>query len=245
VFTYDDRIIAEFPTIRAGVVHATGLANRPSPQKLLDEYVAEQSAVVARLDGTPIAELPSVAAWRRTFTRFGTKPTQYRNAAEALLRRLTKQGDIPSISTLVDIGNLVSIRYAMPVAVVDLAGIDGEITVRFAEGSERFTDLGSTDPVPPEPGEVVFVDRSGVVAARRWCWRQSAQSGTSPTTVEVLVVVEGHHQAAADDVEAAAADVVDLIAAHQPGSDATMRLLAPEHPTSAPSADSGERGPPR
>jgi DNA/RNA-binding domain of Phe-tRNA-synthetase-like protein len=243
VFTYDDRITTEFPTIRAGVVHATGLANRPSSQQLLDEYRAEQSAVSARLEGIPIAELPSVAAWRRTFTRFGTKPTQYRNAAEALLRRLTKQGDIPSISTLVDIGNLISIRYAMPVAVVDLAGIDGGITVRFADGGESFTDLGSTDPVPPDPGEVVFVDGSDVVAARRWCWRQSAQSGTGPTTTEALVIVEGHHEAAAAEVEAAGADLVGLITAHQPDSKATVRLLSPEHPTNAPSADSGERRP--
>jgi DNA/RNA-binding domain of Phe-tRNA-synthetase-like protein len=46
------------------------------------------------------------------FTRFGAKPTQYRCAAEALLRRLAKHGDISPINTLVDIGNLVSIRYA-------------------------------------------------------------------------------------------------------------------------------------
>ncbi|HEU4832604.1 MAG TPA: phenylalanine--tRNA ligase beta subunit-related protein [Actinomycetota bacterium] len=45
-----------------------------------------------------------------------------------------KQGDIPSISTLVDIGNLVSIRYAVPVAVFDRAGVAGSITVRFATG---------------------------------------------------------------------------------------------------------------
>ena len=79
MFIYDDRITDEFPTIRAGVVHATGLANRPSSRQLLDEYRAEQAAVLARLEGNSIAELPSVAAWRRTFTRFGTKPTQFRN----------------------------------------------------------------------------------------------------------------------------------------------------------------------
>ena len=237
VFTYDDRIVDEFPTIRAAVVHATGLVNPPSSRSLLDEYRAEQVAVLARLDGTAIAELPSVAAWRRTFTRFGTKPTQYRNAAEALLRRLVKQGDIPSISTLVDIGNLISIRYAMPVAVIDGAGTDGGITVRFAEGGERFTDLGSTDPVTPDPGEVVFVDRRGAVAARRWCWRQSAQSGTGPTTTDALVVVEGHHETAAAEVEAAGADLAGLLAAHQPGSGATVRLLSPEHPTTAPNSE--------
>jgi DNA/RNA-binding domain of Phe-tRNA-synthetase-like protein len=241
VFTYDDRIIDEFPTIRAAAVHATGLGNPPSSQRLLDAYRAEQAAVSARLGDGPIAELPSVAAWRRTFSRFGTKPTQYRNAAEALLRRLMKQGDIPSIGTLVDIGNLASIRYAMPVAVIDLAGIDGGITVRFADGHERFTDLGSTDPVPPDPGEVVFVDGSGAVAARRWCWRQSAQSGTGPTTTEALVVVEGHHEAAADEVEAAGADLLELLAAHQPDSSATVRLLSPEHPTTGPSSEPADR----
>ena len=43
---------------------------------------------------------------------FGVDPTQYRSAAEALLRRLSKSGEIPSINALVDLGNLVSIRYA-------------------------------------------------------------------------------------------------------------------------------------
>jgi len=218
VFAYDERITTDFPTIRAAVVHATGLVNGESPPALLEEYRAEQAAVAARMDGTAIADQPSIAAWRRAFSRFGAKPTQYRNAAEALLRRLTKQGDIPSINTLVDIGNLVSIRHGMPVAVIDLAGIDGDITVRYAKGDEPFTDLGATEPVVPEPGEVVFVDRSGVAAARRWCWRQSAQSATGPTTVEALIVVEGHHESAGADVEKAGADLVALVAAHQPGS---------------------------
>ena len=89
----------------------------------------------------------------------------------ALLRRLTKQGSIPSINTLVDVGNLVSIRHALPVAVFDLASIAGGLTVRFAAGDESFTDLGSGSVESPEPGEVIFIDSAGHVAARRWCWR--------------------------------------------------------------------------
>ena len=49
--------------------------------------------------------------------------------ALALLRRLTKKGDIPSINAVVDICNLVSIRYALPVAAFDLAAITGGVTV--------------------------------------------------------------------------------------------------------------------
>jgi DNA/RNA-binding domain of Phe-tRNA-synthetase-like protein/ribosomal protein S18 acetylase RimI-like enzyme len=226
VFAYDRDLAERYPGIRAGLVHATGLANGPSSPALLDEYRAEQQAAAGRLSATALADLPSIVAWRRAFTAFGAKPTQYRNAAEALLRRLDKHGDIPSISTLVDLGNLVSIRYAMPVAVFDRAAVAGSITVRFARGDEPFTDLGSTDVSHPEPGEVVFVDEDDVVCARRWCWRQSAQSATSTSTTEALIVVEGQHDIATQDVEAAVGDLLALLGAHQPDSRASTRLLS-------------------
>ena len=225
MFVYDRDVAERYPGIRAGLVHAAGLANGPSSPELLQEYRAEQRAAAERLSPTALADLSSIVAWRRAFAAFGAKPTQYRSAAEALLRRLAKHGDIPSINCLVDLGNLVSIRYALPVAVVDLAGIDGGITVRFATGAERFTDLGSAEPVAPEPGEVVFVDRAGVACARRWCWRQSAQSATGPATTETLIVVEGQHEAAAQDVEAAVGDLA-VLGAHQRGSRTSSRLLS-------------------
>jgi DNA/RNA-binding domain of Phe-tRNA-synthetase-like protein len=230
MFAYDEAVAQEFPTIRAGVIHATGLTNGPSSPALLEEYRAEQQAASERLATIAIAELTSIGAWRRVFTRFGVKPTQHRAAAEALLRRLAKTGDIPSISTLVDIGNLVSIRYALPVAVFDLARIAGTIDVRFATGDERFTDLGSTEAVAPEPGEVIFVDRSDVVAARRWCWRQSAQSATSATTVNALIVVEGHHDTAGPDVESALTDLAALLRSHEPSCQTTLHLLSASGP---------------
>lgn len=226
MFAYEDAVAQRFPAIRAGVVHATGLTNGPSPPALVDEYRAAQRAALERSASSAIAELPSIAAWRRAFTSFGVKPTQHRAAAEALLRRLEKKGDIPSIGTLVDLGNLVSIRYALPVAVFDLAGIAGSLTVRFATGDERFTDLGATGSAAPEPGEVVLVDDDGVVAARRWCWRQGAQSATGAATRDALVVVEGHHEAAAGDIASALSDLTALLGAHQPGCRTTTHALS-------------------
>lgn len=229
MFAYDNVVVERYPTIRAGVVHATGLSNGPSPSALLDEYLAEQRAASERLNATAIADLPQIAAWRRVFASFGARPTRYRNAAEALLRRLAKRGDIPTINILVDIGNLVSIRYAMPVAVFDRADIAGATTVRFATGAELFTDLGSAESVHPDPGEVIFVDGDDVVSARRWCWRQSAQSATTAATVDALIVVEGHHTAARQDVESALTDLVSLLASHQPQGRTEYFVLSPEN----------------
>jgi DNA/RNA-binding domain of Phe-tRNA-synthetase-like protein len=75
------------------------------------------------------------------------------------------------------------------------------------------------------------VDRNNVVTARRWCWRQSAQSATSATTVEALVVVEGHHDNAGGDIDSALADLASLLASHQPGSHITSSVLSATNPT--------------
>ena len=228
MFSYDRRVLERYPTIRAGVVHAVGLSNGASPAELRDQFRAQQLASRSEIGSRAISALPSIAAWRRAFAGFGVKPTQYRNAAEALLRRLVKRGDIPSINLLVDIANLVAIRYRLPVAAFDQAHVTGSTVVRFAGGGERFTDLGSTRVVAPHPGEVVFVDEAGAVSARRWCWRQSAQSATGPRTVEALFTVEGHHDRANEDVAAAARDLSGLLQRYQPDARSEMALLSPK-----------------
>jgi len=77
---------------------------------------------------------------------------------------------------------------------------------------------------------VIFVDGDDVVSARRWCWRQSAQSATSATTADALIVVEGHHDDAGRDVAAALADLTALLTAHQPGSGTASYVLSPADP---------------
>lgn len=228
-FRYASELLEVFPTTRGSVIHAVGLSNGQTPAALTDRFLEEQNAVKSRLGDTPLSDLPSISAWRSTFSRFGVKPTQYRSAVESLLRRLTKQGDIPSINLLVDMANLVSIRHRVPVAVFDQAGVAGTTSVRFAIGNERFTDLGSESISSPDSGEVIFVDDVGLVSARRWCWRQSAQSAASESTSEALITVEGHHDDAEVDVAAALNDLLGLIAVYQPGSSVSFDLLSPGH----------------
>jgi DNA/RNA-binding domain of Phe-tRNA-synthetase-like protein len=210
-FRYDGAVAAAFPSIVGGVIHVPRLSNGPTAADLAAAFATEQAAVRTRIGERPLSELPSLAAWRRAFRQFGVDPTAYRSAAEALLRRLTKQGSIPSINTLVDLANLVSIRYALPVAVFDQRTMVGGLTVRSADGHESFTDLGSGTVEAPEPGEVIFTDAANHVAARRWCWRQSAGSAARADTTEILVTVEGHHDTAAHDVATAVRDLEALL----------------------------------
>lgn len=210
-FQYHPDILAAFPTIAGGVILASGLTNGTSPDALQAAYRDEQQAVIRRIGSTPLSELPSLAAWRSAFRKFGVEPTQYRSAAEALLRRLTKKGDIPAINTLVDLGNLVSIRYGLPVAMVDRRFIQGAITVQFAKGTESFRNLGQETVDHPDPGEVIFSDEAQTVVARRWCWRQSDESAAREDTTSLIVTCEAHHDGGQADVQAALADLSSLL----------------------------------
>ncbi len=160
-FSYDHEILEGFPNVVGGIIHADGVRNRPAPAELTAAFLAEQRAVIERIGQTPLSELPTLTAWRGVFRGFGVDPTKYRSAAEALLRRLTKQGELPSINTLVDLANLVSIRYALPVAVFDQRAVHGGTIVRLAHGGEHWEDLGASQTQRPEPGEVDLRRRRG------------------------------------------------------------------------------------
>jgi DNA/RNA-binding domain of Phe-tRNA-synthetase-like protein len=218
VFQYHADILARYPALTGGVILAQGLTNGPTPDALRAEYEAEQQATIARIGSKPLSEIESLSAWRAAFRAFGIDPTQYRSAAEALLRRLTKQGNIPGINTLVDIGNLVSIRHALPVAVLDTRAVQGAITVHFADGSERYTPLGETVIDHPEPGEVIFSDETRLVVARRWCWRQSDQSAAQAETKNVIITVEAHHARGRSDVQTAVEELVKLLGQYAGGT---------------------------
>lgn len=227
---YSPEVIDRFPAVRAAVLTVSNTVNGPTPSSLAEAFAAEQAAALQRIGDTPLSEIESLSAWRRAFTAFGVKPTQFRSSAEALLRRLTKHGSIPSINLLVDLGNLLAIRYGLPVAVFDQSPVTGGTRVCFATGTERFTDIATGERSDPEPGEVVFVDDAGLVSARRWCWRQSVQSGAGPGTTIALVTIEAMHERAEAATAAALEDALSLFAAYQPQAACTASLLSPAVP---------------
>lgn len=216
-FQYDADLLARFPYTAGGVILAEGMTNQATPPALADLYMAEQRATIDRIGNTPSSEIRSLSAWRSVFRQFGTEPTKYRSAAEALLRRLTKKGDIPIINCLVDIGNLVSIRYGLPVAVFDTRRIQDVLTVRVADGSERYTLLGDTEENRPYEGEVIFSDAIGQVMARRWCWRQSEESAATLETQNAIITVEAQHIGGEVTVRAALEDLLRLLGEYAGG----------------------------
>jgi DNA/RNA-binding domain of Phe-tRNA-synthetase-like protein len=88
---------------------------------------------------------------------------------------------------------------------------EGWVTVGFATGNETFIELGSETNNPPQAGEVIFYDERGQALARRWCWRQSAESAVRADTRQVLIVIEAQHEGGKNAVRAAQGDLINLL----------------------------------
>ncbi|MFI9201084.1 B3/4 domain-containing protein [Streptomyces sp. NPDC053048] len=197
-FTHADEVWTAHPRLRAltlAVDNVLGMKDDPTRQEKLAPRVEQ------RLAASTESEMPEIAAWREAFSKMGLKPTQYRCASEALLRRYRKERNLPGFHPLVDYLNFVSMSFAIPIAVFDCARVSEGITVRPADGSESYeTFQGGIE--HPVPDEIVFADPAGHAHSRRWTFRQSARSVVSPRTDRVLIVAEALHAGAPQDLAA-------------------------------------------
>jgi DNA/RNA-binding domain of Phe-tRNA-synthetase-like protein len=195
-FLHTPDIWREFPQLVPGLLLVEGIDPSAEVAARLEPF---HRRAAGRLSAGAESDLPEVQAWRRAYAQMGMKPTQYRSAAEALLRRFRREGSLPQLHPLVDLCNALSLMFALPVAVFDLDGVDGWIEVRHADGGETYLAFsGETE--HPDPGEVIFADAARQVHARRWTFRQGRQSTVSAQTRRALIVSEGLHATAAADV---------------------------------------------
>lgn len=197
-FRHAPEIWSDHPMLAAGVLVVDGIDSPAEVGSPVDGYLARANATLASVT---VSALPQIQAWRRTFAAMGMKPTQYRCAAESLLRRLGKDGTLPRIHPLVELCNAASAAAAIPVAALDRDRVKGDLEVRRARGDESYTTF-TGEVERPVPGEVIFADEGGQAHARRWTYKQSGTSTVRPETRDVLIVAEALHPGAAADVEA-------------------------------------------
>jgi DNA/RNA-binding domain of Phe-tRNA-synthetase-like protein len=185
------QIFEKYPEVEIGVVVAKNVDNGnydEEIQKLMREVEKETRG---KFDIDDILEVPAVAKWREIYKSFGAKPSKFRNSVEALMRRVLRGDEIYKINPLVDIYNMISVKYVMTVGGEDVDAIEGDLVLDFAKGDEEFVALGASESESPWEGEVVYKDDKGVVC-RCWNYREAERTKLSEGTKEAVIVVENN-----------------------------------------------------
>src|ERR1035438_6681132 len=102
-------------------------------------------------------------SWRAAYRGFGAKPQRTPSSAEALVRRIQSDGQLPNINAVVDLYNALSVRFVTPIGGENIASYVGDPLLKRATGHEAFDTVKDGSPyletVPA--GEVVWADERG------------------------------------------------------------------------------------
>ena len=94
-----------------------------------------------RFDVKSFAREPPGSSLRKLFRAAGCDPTRYRPSSEALLRRILKGDDMPSIHPLVDISNCLSAELAVPCCVMSDGTFEPPLVFRAGAAGESYQSL--------------------------------------------------------------------------------------------------------
>jgi DNA/RNA-binding domain of Phe-tRNA-synthetase-like protein len=114
----------------------------PGGEKLLSDLRAEVVRKArARLTAEGLAGHPPISALRKLFHAAGCDPTRYRPSSEALLRRVLKGEELPSLHPLVDINNCLSVELAVPCCVMRDGTFTPPLVLRAGRKGESYNSL--------------------------------------------------------------------------------------------------------
>lgn len=199
----------DFRAICPGFVGAFVIAavkEAPTLEALWREVEAEAEALRARYTLATLKLRSGIEATRQAYRRAGKDPCRYRPACEQLARRVVQGKGLYSVSTLVDIGNLVSLRSGYAVAALDLDKIEGDVLrLGVGQADEAYEGIGRG------PLNIVHIpvyrDGAGGVATPT---SDHVRTRLTAETRRLLMLINGY-DGRRGDVEAAACHAQELL----------------------------------
>lgn len=189
-YTINPEVFGLNPNLRFGIIIAKDITNtETSPQETERLRNAEKN-VRKIIKPEELRAQPIIKGYRLVLENAGINPNKFVNSMEAMMKRVLKGGQLPTINSLVDLCNAISIENQVSLGGHDLADIEDDLSVGFTKGTEKFLPFGAEEYEPVEAGELVFTSGK-VVQTRKWVWRQSELGKMTLNTHDVFFQLVG------------------------------------------------------
>jgi lysyl-tRNA synthetase class 2 len=210
-FIVNSQIFEKYPGTIIGVIVARGIDNVGGDNSISDLLRSEERRIKAEFDPETLSQDPRINCWRKVYSSFGVKPKEAKSSVENLYKMVARGIEIRKINKLVDIYNYICLNHMMPVGGEDIDNIFGNLLLTFATNNEKPVQLlGDHEPEVPAEGEVFYKDDDSAVC-RRWNWREADRTKLTEETKNAVLVIEGISPLSRVEVEAAVAELRDLV----------------------------------
>lgn len=206
-----DDIVNRFPELRIGIVIAQGIDGIGQSQELDEVKRGQERALRTAAQGKEILDQPNLKVWRDVYRRMGLNPKKIRPTAEALVRRVLKGSNLPSIGKAVDCYLVAELAHFLPVGGYDLDQVVGDVFLRIARRGESFIALGNTAPEEVPADEIVYADAARVLT-RNWNYRDCDQTKITDKSRHIALFTEAPTaEVSTGDVEGICAKISELL----------------------------------
>lgn len=189
-FVVDPQLFTKFPGLTVGVLVVTSLDNTGKSEEVSALIQKEEERIRKDFSLLTLPEHPTIEAWQKAYQTFGAKPKEHRSSVENLYRLVLQEVNLRHINMLVDIYNVISLKYMLPVGGEDLDKVKGDVALTFAGPQEPpLLLLGDKEPGPPHEGEVMYKDDISAIC-RRFNWREANRTKLTPQTTRAMLVIE-------------------------------------------------------
>lgn len=114
----------------------------PSSPALLEVFETALQDLEKQYSLETIAQIPHIAATRKAYKALGKSPHEYRNAAEAMLRRIVKSNGLYHINNVVEINNLISVSSGYSIGSYDTSQLQGDVVLERAGEGVHYEGIG-------------------------------------------------------------------------------------------------------
>ena len=162
------------------------------------------------VDVAALRRSTELRAFAESYRSAAVNPKRQQPGCERLTEFAWKRGELPAINSLVDVYNMVSVRWLLSLGAHDLRAVSLPLRLTIVPDEMTFTPLGTSESISVRPGEFAYLDAGGRVVCRLDVIQAEFSKVTAAST-DVVVIVEGtsSHDGAA--LLAARTELVELI----------------------------------
>ncbi len=230
-FIVDNEVWNTFPNMSIGV-----LVIHNSPKKLTKKENKEIAEMLAKTNkeakkyvpNETFAENEVIKIWREAYQKFPTKKGA-RCSIENLLKRVLHDNPVMPILPDVDITNIISLKYALPIGAEDLDKIIGDLHLGISDGTESFIPIGAESEEPPLKGEIAYKDDVGIVC-RCLNWRDGIRTSITDNTEKEFIAMECLDLNRIKDLEEAINELATLLTKYLNISIITKEIVNAKNP---------------
>ncbi len=225
--SFDPAILQHCPDFRVGVVAAT-VTGGVSPSDLIETMGREARLLADTCDLGAIKQSPAIATTRECYKRTGKDPNRYRPASEQLSRRVVRGLGLYYINTLVDIGNLLSLRTGYSIGVFDRTKVGTDIVFGVGKAEEPFVGIGRGE--LNIEGLPVYRDENGAFATPTSDHERTSVDDAS--TAALLFINDfGVDRSETDRLQQAVSEAVELLTRYAGATDIGTQIVSASEDT--------------